>query len=100
MDFVSYQVKAVNIGFLDPAFHAVGHLCRRPDRSGAETTNGDVLSDCGLGPFGNFRRSLRPALHSRTRGKSVLVITHREGMYLPNSVAFHMPQFFIISVLV
>lgn len=57
----SYNVETINVSLINPFLHLVCDLLWCADGCCAETTDGDVLADCLLCPFGDFGGGLGPA---------------------------------------
>lgn len=79
----AYDVEPVDVGFVHPALHDVGHLLRRADGCGAQPPDGDMLAHGLLGPFGDFGGGLGPALDGG-----------------PDGIALDMAQLLVLAVLV
>lgn len=71
----AYNVETVNVSLVDPFLHLVCDLLWCADGCCAETADGDVLADCLLCPFGDFRSGLGPAFD----GRSIPLIRLRSG---------------------
>ena len=58
MTGMTYKVEAINIGFLDPRFQAIGNLRWSTNKDWSVPANANMFSDGVFGPFrGPWRES-------------------------------------------